>query len=103
MKLQKLFSTPEHWTRGTDARTKGKVSIVAYRKDAFCFCLAGAIKRYYSGDHFKVFERVKAYILSTGFNYKENFLSVESFINVWNDRRDTTIADIQKLVKELDL
>lgn len=45
MLARKLISNKENWTQGNSARTKNKVSVSVFHKDAVCYSALGALRK----------------------------------------------------------
>ena len=101
MTLQELFKNPENWTQGTHSRYKSNNDRISCRdiprakRNRFCFCLLGGIEMCY-----KVHQRKEVEAkLTTHIQINTPFPNIPTF----NDCPDTTIEDIQNLVKECNV
>lgn len=93
--MQDLFADPERWTRGVYFRdAEGNPCT---RDIATCACLAGGVKLVYgewSIERLRANGRINSYIRGR--------LPVDT-LAAWNDHPLTTIQDVQKLCKDLNL
>lgn len=92
-KTRELLSDPGRWTKGRYARTADGLNVSPHREAATCFCLVGAIKRSTANNDQEdsVDDAISATLRSRGF--------FEGVIN-FNDRPETTHADVLKLLDE---
>lgn len=98
MKLQKLFSNSKRWTKGAEARSKTGRSVDPKSRQAVCWCLSGAITKCYSNwsERIRVFAKVASFM-------RAGVMYAPYFIANFNDRPQTTIAQIRKIVKRANV
>lgn len=90
MKIRELLDKPEKWTQGCTARDKDGIHVMLTSAAAVCWCLMGAVwKCYLPNECGQIFTVLGKHV---GDN-----------VGFWNDARERTFEDVQKLIKELDL
>jgi hypothetical protein len=95
--LQDLFSDPSRWAKGGYAfATEGirKFKVWPFDKRAECFCLTGGFGRVYGDGTMMEQDKVRDKIFAE--------LKGRSMVS-WNDDPCRTFADIQALVKKLNV
>ncbi len=84
--LQKLFADPKRWIKGDYAKSKSGRSVDPTSKSAVKFCLLGGLQAVHDGSSYHAAHHK---IMSVS----------DDFVN-FNDAPETTIKDIQILVKK---
>lgn len=93
MKVSELLNTPEKWTQQAMARNEDKYSVGLDSSKAVAWCLYGALLKCYpetDDDFFAAKSRL-------------NYILDISKILDWNDRSDTTYADVMQVVELADV
>lgn len=93
--LRGLFADAKRWTKDTFAENASGDDVKPKSKDAVCFCLIGGVRRVYP--NVKEQNRVVKLILEA--------LGLENIGQVfdWNDARNRSVKDVQKLVAKLKI
>ena len=101
MTLQELYANPQNWTQGCFARIKQTQKripcnqISKAKRARHCYCLLGGIEMCYPEHLRQTIEfKITSYIQKN-----TEFPNIPTFNDDWN----TTIADIQKVVKECNV
>lgn len=96
--LQELFADPSRWAQnGYAYMTEGtsKIKVWPFDERADCFCLSGGFCRIYDNEKFERAEAIRI----------RNLICIElkGCLVAWNDDPARTFADVQALVKKLNL
>lgn len=91
MKLKELFTSPDKWTQGAEAKDKKGNIIPVFHPNAVSFCLMGGIHRCYNtfAEELDIINKISKHI--------------NICIMFWNDDSTRTFEDIVKLVNDLDI
>jgi hypothetical protein len=111
-KISEVLSSPEKWTKGWEARDANRSCVPADSESAVCWCLRGAeVKLGISGRlvvtaldlalsaHKDVAGRYGIELLTGPFLEGREIWRVAT----WQDKPGRTFAEVQALLKELDL
>lgn len=104
MKIKDLLNKPEKWTREASAKDKKGNVVASDAKNAVCWCLIGATVYCYGEDvvkKFEVYQKMEDWL-------KDNWRFAPGYkdplvIADFNDHKETTFSDIQKLLVECDV
>lgn len=101
MKVQDLLTDPTKWARQGYAFAGDGRHVIPTDPEATCWCLAGAVRRCYrSNKAHQVLRRVASKLKLGLFRSLSN---PDSTIANWNDAPEREFADVQALVKELNI
>jgi len=93
--LQELFSDADRWTKRCPARDKNGVQCFYDSEEAECWCLAGGAQLIYPNILHTIFKKIRRAADKIGINTEKAF-----WYSDWNDDKNTSILDVQALVKE---
>jgi len=94
MKAYQLLKNPKKWTQGTFAKNKKGEVVNLKDKQAYSFCVLGAIQTCYSNWKEKddILKLLRYHIKGLYFEVAE-----------WNDHEKTTHEQLLKVLKELNI
>lgn len=93
MKVKELYSDPNRWAQGTEAKNEKGEPTYIFAEEAVAWCLAGAIdKCYYPNQKGRslVYQKIATRDLGRA-------------IVSWNDDPKRTFEEVKALVEELDI
>lgn len=93
MKIKELFSGPEKWTKGHNAREADGTETFTHDQSARCWCLWGALIKCYHGLSEET-SRISYLLQATIPGGK---------VSQWNDAPERTFAEVKALVEKLDI